>query len=73
MVRCHYRGVSQLVDCVIWDHDAMGSSPVTPRAKRCGVSPSAGYFARCSVIGSSAYPRVCRAWLVGSTLGSKPL
>ena len=23
-------GVSQLVDCVIWDHDAAGSSPVTP-------------------------------------------
>lgn len=25
-----YLGVIQLVECVIWDHDAAGSSPVTP-------------------------------------------
>lgn len=24
------RGVIQLVECVVWDHDAAGSSPVTP-------------------------------------------
>ena len=24
------RGVIQLVECVVWDHDAAGSSPVAP-------------------------------------------
>ena len=25
-----YRGVAQLVVCVLWEHDVAGSSPVTP-------------------------------------------
>lgn len=34
LVRCvivsKNRGVIQLVECVVWDHDAAGSSPVAP-------------------------------------------
>ena len=28
-----YRGVAQLVERVVWDHQAAGSSPVTPTKK----------------------------------------
>ena len=29
-----HRGVAQLVERVVWDHQAAGSSPVTPRKNR---------------------------------------
>ena len=33
-----YRGVAQMGECVVWDHEVAGSSPVTPTTIDAGVA-----------------------------------
>lgn len=60
-----YRGVIQLVECVVWDHDAAGSSPVTPTNS----PPLNIRTLNIEVKQPYGYPPLMWVWMAASTSG----